>query len=257
MSTDNRSIKWYNQHAADYTKHVRDETDSIYHSLYEKPAMYKLVPDLEGKTVISLGCGSGEDCNFLKKHGARKVVGIDISENIIEIAASSYPDCTFKVMDMENLDFPDGTFDFAYSSLAIHYIEDWHHVFKEAYRILKPGTNFLFSCEHPVASSMVTTQNDGNVKIKQISRKRDKKAGTVEIIGDYLTRRTSGINDDWAVTTWHKPISEIASEATDEGFLIASICEPKPLEKMNEIRPTTYQTLNKIPHFIIFKLLKP
>jgi ubiquinone/menaquinone biosynthesis C-methylase UbiE len=160
-------------------------------------------------------------------------------------------------MDMENLDFPDETFDFAYSSLAIHYIEDWHNVFKEVYRILKPGTNFLFSCEHPLASSMVTTQNDENIKMKQISRKRDKKAGTVEIIGDYLTRRTSEINGDWAVTTWHKSISEIASEATDEGFLIANICEPKPLEKMNEIRPTTYQTLNKIPHFIIFKLLKP
>lgn len=257
MSTDNRSIKWYNRHAADYAKHVRDETDSIYHSLYEKPAMYSLVPDLDGKTVISLGCGSGEDCEYLKRHGAGKVVGIDISENIIKIANSTYPDCDFMVMDMENLDFSDESFDFAYSSLAIHYIEDWHRAFKEVYRILKPGKNFLFSCEHPVASSMAITQNDENVKIQQLSRKRDKKSGKIEIIGDYLTRRTSGINIDWPVTIWHKSISEIVSEATDAGFLIVGICEPKPLEKMNEISPKAYQTLNKIPHFIIFKLLKP
>ena len=85
MSTDRRTIKWYNNFAQEYTDHVRDENDSIYHSLYEKPAMYNLLPDLKGAKVISIGCGSGEDCNQLQKRGA-KVTGIDISDGLIAIA---------------------------------------------------------------------------------------------------------------------------------------------------------------------------
>src|SRR5438876_89922 len=115
MSTDDRSVSWYNEHADGYTAHVRNPDESIYHSLYEKPAMYNMLPDLQGKTVISLGCGSGEDCKYLQSKGAERVIGIDISKELIGIARTSYPSCEFEVMDMEQLEFPDRGFDFVYS----------------------------------------------------------------------------------------------------------------------------------------------
>lgn len=258
MSTDKKTKKWYNKNADTYTKHVRDENDSIYHSLYEKPAMYSLLPDLNNAAVISLGCGSGEDCTYLKFKGAKQVVGIDLSEKLIEIARKSYPECEFSVMDMEHLDFPDESFDFAYSSLAIHYIEDWHQVFREVYRILKPNSYFLFSCNHPVANALETTSDDGGVRVSQLSRTRNRGEDTVVIKGDYVNRRRlDGYSSSLNVTTWHKSIDEIAQEATDSGFLIANIKEPKPKEKMKELSNIDYETLNKIPFFIIFKLLKP
>ena len=55
----------------------------------------------------------------LAKKGA-DVTGVDISDGLITIAKESYPECDFKVMDMEKLEFTDESFDFAYSSLAIH-----------------------------------------------------------------------------------------------------------------------------------------
>ena len=60
-----------------------------------------------------------------------------------------------------------------------------------------------------------------------------------------------------AVTTWHKPIGEIATEASEAGFLIADIKEPVPLPKMQDLSPRDYDTLVKIPNFVIFKLFKP
>lgn len=135
MSTDQQSIDWYNNNAKGYVDHVRDTLDSVYHSYYEKPAMYKLIPDLQQKRVLSLGCGSGEDVSYLKKLGVKNAVGIDISSGLIEIATKDYSECSFSVMDMEHLDFADESFDFIYSSLAIHYIEDWTNVFKEACRV--------------------------------------------------------------------------------------------------------------------------
>ena len=259
MSTDQRSKDWYNKFAEEYTKHVRNPDDSIYHSLYEKPAMYKLLPDLKDKIVISLGCGSGEDCKYLKSLGAKRVIGIDSSKKLIEIAKNSYTQCEFNVMDMEQLDFDNVSFDFAYSSLAIHYIEDWHQVFQEVFRILKPGGYFLFSCNHPVYSALEVVEDNGDIKIRQLSRKRIKSTDTVEIIGNYMKHKPiiGPDGSDMAVTTWHKSIGEIAKEASDCGFLISNIVEPKPLQKMKDISPTNYETLIKIPNFIIFRLFKP
>ncbi len=258
MSTDARSKQWYESNADSYTKHVRDKDDSPYHSLYEKPAMYSLLPDLEGKTVLSLGCGSGEDCDHLLSLGAGKVIGIDLSTNLIKVAKESYPACEFRVMDMEKLDFPDSSFDFVYSSLAIHYIEDWHKVLSEVRRVLKPNSFFLFSCNHPIYSTAEVLEDNDTVKISTMSIVRDRANNATTITGDYMHRHAllshTKVLD---VTTWHKPIGEIASEASDEGFLIKTIFEPKPLDRMKEVSPRDYQVLSAIPYFIIFKLLKP
>lgn len=259
MSTDERSIAWYNQNADNYTNHVRNPDDSIYHSLYEKPAMYGLLPNLEGKSVISLGCGSGEDCHYLQQQGASQVTGIDISEGLIKIAKGSYPDCDFSVMDMEHLAFSDASFDFAYSSLAIHYIEDWSQVFAEAYRVLKSNTYFLFSCNHPVYSAMDVVKDDGDTRVRELSRTRSRHDDSVKIVGNYLARKAliEQGNDTMAVTTWHKSLGEISSEATSAGFMIANLVEPQPLPKMEELSVTNYETLKKIPNFVVFRLWKP
>ncbi|TSC57032.1 MAG: methyltransferase type 11 [Parcubacteria group bacterium Gr01-1014_18] len=105
MSTDPKTIAWYNDNSQQYSEHVRNPEESLYHAYYEKPAMYALLPDLKGKKVLSLACGSGEDSHYLKTMGAEISCGIGISEKLIKIAKFSYSDCDFKVMDMEKLDF--------------------------------------------------------------------------------------------------------------------------------------------------------
>ncbi|MEJ0072650.1 MAG: class I SAM-dependent methyltransferase [Candidatus Saccharibacteria bacterium] len=259
MSTDERSIAWYNQNAENYTNHVRNPDDSIYHSLYEKPAMYGLLPDLTSKAVLSLGCGSGEDCNYLRQQGASRTVGIDISEGLVGIAKKSYPECEFQVMDMEHLAFDDSSFDFTYSSLAIHYIEDWRQVFAETYRVLKPNSYFLFSCNHPVYSAMEVVKDDGDTRVRELSRTRTKHDDSVKVVGDYMSRKAliEDGADTMAVTTWHKSLGEISAEATGAGFMIANLVEPRPLSKMKEPSPTNYETLTRIPYFVIFRLWKP
>ncbi len=257
MSTDQKTIDWYNKNAEGFAGHVRNKDESVYHSLYEKPAMYQLTPDIKGKKVISLGCGSGEDSYYLKQQGAELSMGVDISEELIKIATKSYPDCTFKVMDMEKLDFPDDSFNFAYSSLAIHYIEDWARVFQGVHRILKPNSFFLFSCSHPVLTAMATLEDSDKKRLKQMSIAWYRNSKKLEITGDYLGRHSEGdLGKDFDVTAWHKPIGEIIAGAKDAGFNIDNIVEPKPLEKMKEISERDYVKLSKIPEFIIFKLLK-
>ena len=51
---------------------------------------------------------------------------------------------------IEDVDFPKESFDVVLSSLALHYVADFLKTAEKIYRILKPGGNFIFSCEHPV-----------------------------------------------------------------------------------------------------------
>lgn len=258
MSTNKETIDWYNENAETYTDHVRNTTDSVYHAYYEKPAMYASLPDLTGKRVLSLGCGSGEDSQYLLQQGAEESVGIDISTELIHIATTSYPDCMFAVMDMEHLNFPDASFDFVYSSLAIHYIENWSTVFNEVHRVLKPDSFFLFSCGHPVRTAMEVTENTETNKLRQLSVKQNKIQKTVEVNGNYLARRsmTDALRGDAQVTTWHKSISEIMYEAKSAGFLLETFIEPNPQPEMEAISKYNYDRLVKIPEFMIMRMVK-
>jgi ubiquinone/menaquinone biosynthesis C-methylase UbiE len=258
MSTDKKTINWYNENAKKYSSHVNNPADSIYHAYYEKPAMHKLIPDIQGKQVLSLGCGSGEDSNHLKKLGAKRSVGIDIAEELIKIAKASHTECEFHTMDMEQLNFQDEEFDFAYSSLAIGYIENWTRVLHEVFRVLKPNSYFLFSCQHPLRSTMVETRSDENGYEKQISIIKDKNSEQYKIIGDYLhARKLEAITGNiMMVTGWHKPLSEIINTAVDAGFSIDRLVEPQPTEEMKNISPQTHEKLSKIPEFMILRLKK-
>lgn len=232
MSTNKQTIDWYNKNAKEYTAHVRNTQDSVYQAYYEKPAMYDLVPNIKNKSVLSLGCGSGEDSAYLKKLGAKKSVGIDISFELIKIARKTYPECNFEVMNMEHLKFPDSSFDFAYSSLAIHYIKDWTKVFREVYRVLKPNSYFLFSCGHPVRYGMGSA-NTKTSWVNKLEISKDMRTKEFTIVGDYLarTKLSNGFGKN-SVVTWNKPFGEISSEFSKAGFLSEQIVEPRPLKKM-------------------------
>lgn len=120
------------------------------HRFSEKPMMRKMLPNLSGKKVLMLGCGTGEESLLLKEFGATDIIGLDLSEHSIELANNTYPEIEFIVGDMHNIPFEDKTFDFVYSSLAIHYSSEPESIYKEIYRILKKDGEVLFSVGHPL-----------------------------------------------------------------------------------------------------------
>jgi SAM-dependent methyltransferase len=265
MSTDKKTINWYNNNAQEYAEHVLDK-NAVYHQYYEKPAMYAALPDLNGKDVVSIGCGSGEDISYLKKQGARRAVGVDISEKLIEIAKKNKPDCEFYVGDIEHLNkvlngsgkqvFASESFDFAYSSLAIHYLKNWNEALKQIYTTLRPNSYFLFSCGHPVRMGM-SLGKDGEDVTVTLQVRKNKTTKEVKTIGNYM--KTQSLNDALkpnSVTTWHKPLGEMTKEIKESGFIIDEIIEPLPLEEMKNVKKHSYERLQVLPEFIIFKLYK-
>ena len=185
MATDPDTIRHYDQNAENYHRHVSDPNDSTFHACYEKPAIGAELPNLAGLEVLSIGCGSGVDARWLADNGAKRVVGIDISKGLLDIAKANNPDLEFHEMDMERLEFPDASFDLPYSSLAIHYVDNWTVPLKEAYRILRPGGKYIFSCGHPVDSAVEYEVKDG-VKYALLGRKVNQETRERTVYGDYL-----------------------------------------------------------------------
>lgn len=257
MSTDKKTIDWYNEHAEEYAAHAQKEQHMLFHSQYDRPVIQRLLPDLHGKQVLNLGCGSGDDSALLRSLGAATSVGIDISDKLIAIAKTQHPDCDFQVMDMEHLQFDDQSFDVAYAGLALHYLEDWSRAFTEVYRVLRPGGSFVFSCGHPLLSAMAITEETDEIQTRMLRVVKHKQQKTAEVTGDYFTRRIdTAAGDSMDVTIWHKPMSEIIDEATGAGFLLSALAEPVPEPAVETFKPMQYQMLSKIPSMLVIKLEK-
>lgn len=261
MATDPNTIKHYNESAAEYHRHVSDPNASIFHAYYEKPAIRAELPDLHGLEVVSIGCGSGVDTRWLANNGARSVVGIDISEGLLDIARKNNPDIEFRHMDMERLDFADDSFDLAYSSLAIHYIDDWTKALQEARRVLRPGGLYIFSAGHPIDSAMEYAEEAG-MKYARLGRKVDPETSTRTVYGDYLAAKTEGTKPLGGtlatvdVIVYHRTFSKMLAQVLGSGFTIERVVEPQPTEEMKAVDAGMYDQLTKIPTFIIWVLRK-
>jgi SAM-dependent methyltransferase len=118
----------------------------------EWPAVRALLPDLHGMRIVDLGCGFGWFARWAKEHGAAHVLGLDLSENMIGRAkiATNDPAIHYAIADLDRVELSEASFDFAYSSLALHYIVDFYRLAKTLHRALVPNAQFVFTIEHPI-----------------------------------------------------------------------------------------------------------
>jgi SAM-dependent methyltransferase len=111
-----------------------------------------LLPDLAGKRVLDLGCGVGQLAFYLAEAGAAEVVGVDVSEKMLELARSerTHPRVTYVREAIEGVTFPPERFELVVSSLAFHYVEDYQGLVRRVGEWLTPGGVLVYSTEHPV-----------------------------------------------------------------------------------------------------------
>ena len=103
----------------------------------EEPAIRSLMPDLTGKRVLDMGCGFGHVARYVRKMGAAEVLGIDISDRMIEAArqATDDPAILYAVKAMQDLEPTPNRFDVVVSSMALQYIDDYETVVRTVARI--------------------------------------------------------------------------------------------------------------------------
>src|SRR5688572_29748704 len=95
--------------------------------------------DLEGKTVLDYGCGSGRFSEVATRLGAR-VVGLDLS-SAVDVAAENLGDRLFAGVQGDALEppFKPGAFDAVFSIGVLHHTPDCRRGVQRAARLVKPG----------------------------------------------------------------------------------------------------------------------
>ncbi|MFW9817231.1 MAG: class I SAM-dependent methyltransferase [Candidatus Thorarchaeota archaeon] len=99
-----------------------------------------------GAHVLDAGCGSGVVGRVLVDNGFQ-VTGIDISQNMLDLARERVPEATFEVGDMTALEFDAASLDGIVSTYAVFHVPRTKHfrLFQDFHRILKKGGALLFS----------------------------------------------------------------------------------------------------------------
>lgn len=101
-----------------------------------------------GEKLLDIGVGTGHFVRDVAHAtlGRNEIVGIDISEDMLDLARArceSYSSIRFEAADLYHLPFEDNSFDVAVSVQTFEYLKDVQKACKEALRILRPGGRFF------------------------------------------------------------------------------------------------------------------
>jgi SAM-dependent methyltransferase len=211
--------------------------DSVYNAYYDRPAVLDALGPVSGTRVLDAGCGPGAYAAALLDAGAQ-VVGFDASAAMVALARTRLGNrCRIDLARLgEPLPYPGESFDLSVCALAIHYVPDAAAAFAELHRVLRPGGALVLSTHHPTTDWL---------------RKG----------GSYFDRVLE--SDVWTwpggesqLRFWRVPLSQLCGWATDAGFLIERLIEPRPTEALRTRSPRHYAKLTREPCFVILRLRK-
>lgn len=187
-----------------------------------------LFPDLHGKKVLDIGCGSGHSLKWCGERGASELWGLDLSEKQIENAgrflkeSGCAPHLFCSPMEAE-CGLPTDYFDVVCSIYAVGWSRDLAATFHHVASYLRRGGIFLFSWDHPLMHCV------------------DAREGSLVFSGCYLD------DDDFsytqrgqAVTVKNRKMSTYINALADTGFCVERLVEET--DSKTRLRPAEFSS---------------
>lgn len=226
------------------------ETGAGLNDVLEQPALHRLLPPLVGWRVLDLGCGMGQFARYCREQGARRVLGVDVSEKMLEVARqqTADPGITYRRADLETLDgLPDQGFELVVSSLTLHYVVDYAGLLRRIAGWLAPGGVLAFSIEHPL-----TTANKPNGWVRDAQGNALHWA--LDRYGDEGPRQETWFVE--GVEKRHRTLATLVNGVLAAGLVVDALGEPAALQEAVAARPSLAQEARR-PPFLLVRAHKP
>lgn len=204
----------------------------------EWPALEKMLPGLSGKRVLDLGCGYGWHCLYAAEKGAEQVLGIDLSAKMIHeaIRKNTFSNIEYRVLGIEDYEYPAEYYDVVISSLAFHYVEDLNSIFTLINRTITKGGTFVFTIEHPVFTAYGSQEWVYDHEQKPVHWPVDKYFIEGKRTANFLGEE---------VVKYHHTLTSILQGLLQTGFTITGVVEPQPTQEMLDNIPGMQEELRR------------
>ena len=189
--------------------------------------LLEALPPLSGR-VLDLGCGYGWHCIHAAQQGALRVVGVDLSEKMLEMAREKtvFPQVTYLRAPIEEISFAKDSFDIVLSSLALHYVASFEEVVLRVRNCLTAGGWFVFSVEHPVFTAQGTQDwyygPDGEILHFPVDSYYYEGEREAVFLGEKVIK-------------YHRTLTTYVNTLLEEGFSVRRLVEPQPPEEMLDL----------------------
>ena len=245
--TEETKALW-NRVADDWDIQVGDEGDSN-RILNSDPVLWEFAGDVKGLCVLDAGCGTGYLALKLHKLGA-KVVVIDFSEKMIEIARSKAPEIDYRVESCSRLrSIEDGLIDLVIANYVLMDTPDLEGALRAFNRVLKANGLVVAIFSHPCfpQGSATISSDDGGIRYTWRF--------------PYFEQRKR-IDPAWGHFTsefiwFHRPLSDYWKAFRAAGFEVVDFEEPRLSEKRAHLvaQGNTLDSMSR-PYSVAFKMRK-
>ncbi|MCL4374549.1 class I SAM-dependent methyltransferase [Patescibacteria group bacterium] len=217
--TNSSTLAQWNDSADWYDKNMGEEGDKLNRTII-RPNVLRVLGNLQGKTLLDVGCGSGYLTSELAKT-AEKIVGTDFAPDFVKICREKYKNqhnLSFQVQDVtQEFIFPSESFDIVLCKMVLQYVENIDNFAKESTRLLKMGGKVVVIVDHPFNSQFYYAQS--------LTGKKNPK---YEDLKDYFSREPQTKLSLWGKVklTWYpKTISDYIQPFTKVGLHLSNIEE--------------------------------
>lgn len=262
---------------AQATKWVRTEPRCL-SDFTGRPVVFSfLEPHIPGATVLDVGCGEGYCARKVLEMGAERVIGSDISEEMVRSASATAAamgqgdalsfyaaPCSELLAGLavkkEGLgiggDSVEGSMDVAIAVFLFNYLTsgEMEDAMRQIHTALKPGGVFVFSVPHP---SMIYSHGGDDDASFSAFRLKTKGKGyfssrNEKILGTICTINKEELN----VMSVHKTINDYMSAINSVGFEIVDIREAGVTEEHMQLNPAFFGSVEDRALHLVFKLRK-
>ena len=216
----------------------------------EHADLLALLPAVDGRRVLDLGCGAGQLAHYLATSGAAEVIGVDVSERMLALARAgwAHPRVTYQRSAIEAVAFPSARFDLVVSSLVLHYVDDYAGLIRRLAGWLAPGGIVVYSTEHPIFTARLP--GEGWVLDEAGRRTR----WGLDRYADEGARE-----ENWfvpGVRKVHRTFATLINGLLEAGLVVERVVEPMPSAQWLRDHPLAGDERRR-PVFLLIRARKP